>query len=124
MFRAEGEIGYQKNDFDKVTGFGITLNASGDVSCLSFLANGYIDFHNSTPFTPFISAGIGVANIDANDFRIGGFLIGSEDDTVFAYQMGAGVGYAVNKNITIDLKYRYFATEDPDFEGIKGVCRS
>jgi len=51
-------------------------------------------------------------------------LIGSEDDTVFAYQIGAGAGYAVNKNITIDLKYRYFATEDPDFEGIKGVCKS
>ena len=36
----------------------------------------------------------------------------SDNDTVFAYQVGAGVAFAINKHFTIDLKYRFFATEE------------
>ena len=76
--------------------------------------NGYYDFTNSSNFTPYVSAGLGFSKIEANDYNI----IGSgepdlnDDDTVFAYQVGAGVGYAVNAQFTIDVKYRYFAAED------------
>ncbi|RPI66527.1 MAG: porin family protein, partial [Geobacteraceae bacterium] len=116
MFRLEGEIGYQINDIDKGTvysrrGYASGSVSDGDVTALSLMANGYFDFVNTTPFTPFISAGLGMARIDINDFGGSDF-----DDTVFAYQFGAGVGYAINKHINIDLTYRYFATEDPEFE--------
>ena len=30
--------------------------------------------------------------------------------------MGAGVDYAVNEKITIDFKYRYLGTSDPEFD--------
>jgi outer membrane autotransporter protein len=93
-------------------------DASGDVTSLSFLANVYYDFVNSTPFTPYLTAGAGVAWLDVNDLAVAGMRVGDSDDTVFAYQFGAGVGYAINKNLTVDLKYRYFATEDPKFDGI------
>ena len=109
MFRVEGEIEYQYNDIDKVRGEGY---GGGDVTALSSLANGYYDFVNKSPFTPFITAGIGVARIEANDVG------GDADDMVFAYQVGFGVAYAINKNMSIDLKYRYFATEDPNFDGV------
>lgn len=36
---------------------------------------------------------------------------------MFAYQVGAGVGYALTPQVTLDVKYRYFATADPDFDG-------
>ncbi len=119
MFRAEGEIGYQKNSIDKVSVGSASASASGDATSTSFLVNGYFDFVNSSSFTPYVSAGIGMAKIKANDFSIAGIAIGSEDDTVFAYQVGAGVGYSINKNMIIDLKYRYFATKDPEFGSIK-----
>jgi len=45
--------------------------------------------------------------------------VGNSDDTVLAYHVGFGVGYAVNKSVTIDFKYRYFATDDPKFDGTK-----
>lgn len=109
MFRVEGEMEYQYNNIDKVRGGGYS---DGDVTALSSLANGYFDFVNKTPFTPFITAGIGVARIEAND------IAGDGDDMVFAYQVGFGVAYAINKNMSIDLKYRYFATEDPNFNGV------
>ena len=109
MFRLEGEMEYQYNDIDKVSGGG---DSDGYVTALSSLANGYFDFVNKTPFTPFITAGIGIARIEANDIGEDG------DDMVFAYQVGFGVAYAINKNMSIDLKYRYFATEDPNFNGV------
>ena len=52
MFRLEGEIGYQKNDIDKVTMAPVSISASGDVTSTSVLVNGYLDFVNSSPFTP------------------------------------------------------------------------
>ena len=111
MFRVEGEIGYQKNDMDSRSdcsgGACVSGNiASSDITALSFLINGYFDFVNSSRFTPYISGGIGMANLD---YKITNW---SDNDTVFAYQVGAGVAFAINKHFTIDLKYRFFATEE------------
>ena len=117
MFRAEGEIGYRKNDVDTFSVLGVSLAGGGDIDTLSFMANGYWEVENQTAFTPYIIVGIGFAKVSANDFSVGGIDIGSEDDSVFAYQLGLGLGYSVTKNWIIDIAYKYFATEDPDFEG-------
>ena len=116
--RIEGEIAYQKNDVDKASLLGVDVDLTGDTSSLALLLNGYYDFANESAFTPFISAGLGVAEVEINDFNVPGSGLPSsnDDDTVFAYQVGAGVGYAVNEKVTIDVKYRYFGTSDPDFE--------
>ena len=117
--RLEGEFGYAKNDMDEITvhGFG-SGSVSGDVTSYSFLVNGYYDFVNTSPLTPYISAGVGFARLDAS-------LEGDDaDDDVLAYQLGAGVGYAVNEKVTIDLKYRYFATDDPKFDGTEAEYAS
>jgi outer membrane autotransporter protein len=117
-FRVEGEISYQTNDVDKISVLGIPFSASGDVSSLAFLINGYFDFVNDSAFTPYISAGLGYAKIEFNDLNVSGSGLSgaSDDDSVFAYQVGLGVGYAVTEKFTIDVKYRYFATEDPEFD--------
>ena len=100
--RVEGEIAYQKNDFNKMSLLGVDIDLTGDATLLSLLVNGYYDFANSSVFTPYIGGGLGFAKVEV-------------DDTVFAYQMGIGVGYAVNEKVTIDTKYRYFATSDIEF---------
>lgn len=121
MFRVEGEVGYQKNGIQKIRGGGTKVDASGDVDCISFLGNTYLAFVNRTPFTPYISGGLGVARLEVKDFGVpvGGFSGFNGDSTVFAYQAGLGVGYAINKNFSIDLKYRYFGTADPEFDNVK-----
>ncbi len=88
-FRAEGEISYQKNDIDKIGSPGVILDATGDAKALSFLINGYYDFINSSAFTPYISAGIGFAQVEFNDLDIRslGFSGSNDEDTVFAYQI-------------------------------------
>jgi len=117
-FRVEGEISYQTNDVDKIGAQGVFFDATGDATALSFLINGYYDFVNRSAFTPYISAGLGFAQVEFNDLNISGsgFPGSSDDDTVFAYQIGIGVGYAVTEKVTIDVKYRYFGTEDSEYD--------
>jgi len=116
--RIEGEIAYQKNDLDKASLLGVDVDLTGDTSSLALLLNGYYDFATESAFTPFISAGLGFAKVEINDFNVPGSGLPSsnDDDTVFAYQVGAGVGYAVNEKTTLDVKYRYTGTSDPDFD--------
>ena len=117
-FRVEGEISYQTNDVDKIGAQGVFFDATGDATALAFLINGYYDFVNRSAFTPYISAGLGFAQVEFNDLNISGsgFPGSSDDDTVFAYQIGIGVGYAVTEKVTIDVKYRYFGTEDSEYD--------
>ena len=117
-FRVEGEISYQKNDIDKIGAQGVFFDATGDATALSFLINGYYDFVNSSAFTPYISAGLGFAQVEFNDLNISrlGFSGSSDEDTVFAYQIGIGVGYSVTEKVVIDVKYRYFGTEDSEYD--------
>lgn len=118
QFRFEGEIGYQVNDFDQQSGFGQDLDLEGDQTALSFLANVYYDIPTNSRFTPFITAGIGFAMVEINDLRYAGATRQqpfSDDDTVLAGQVGAGVSYAVNDKTDVELKYRYFMADDLEF---------
>ncbi|MGB6290737.1 MAG: outer membrane beta-barrel protein [Desulfobulbales bacterium] len=112
-YRIEGEISYQANDVDSLEGIDIgLLGLSMDTSILAFLFNGYWDFNNDSAFTPYITGGIGFANVsgeitDGADSYDG-------DDTVFAYQLGFGAGFAVSETVTLDCRYRYLGTADAE----------
>lgn len=110
IYRLEGAIGYQVNDWDEVNGAEIPDDVDAEISILSFMANGYVDIEMPTAMvTPYLMAGAGVANVDFDAEDVVG---DSDGDTVFAYQFGAGVGIGATPNVTLDLGYRYFATGD------------
>ena len=72
--------------------------------------NAYWDFHNSTAFTPYVGAGLGMGFIKSKyEIEIAG--VGNESttsmNTVFAWNAGAGVSYAFTDNISADLAYRF-----------------
>lgn len=124
--RLEGEFGYQKNDFNDVTvtvagvgsaslkGTGVPF--SGDTKVTSFLMNGYYDFTNDSAFTTYLTAGLGLAKVKVSMDLPSVGASTSDSDTVFAYQIGAGVEYALNQTVSLDVRYRYFATSDPSFD--------
>lgn len=107
--RVEGEVAYRTADLDRVSGPG-SFALTGELNVLSFLLNGYYDIKVDAPVTPFITGGIGFANTEIEDSG------DSVDDNVFAYQIGAGLSYAVNNQMTLDCGYRYMGTSDPEFE--------
>jgi outer membrane immunogenic protein len=113
-YRLEGEFGYKVADVDKVSASGITANLNNsDITILSYMVNGYYDFKVRSPLKPFIGAGIGIINGKLNDS-------GSKtDDTVFGYQITAGVSYPVNRNLNFELYYRFQGSSDIEDAGDK-----
>lgn len=120
--RIELELASRVNDSDQIDydDFDFSLEVDGEVTTGSFMANAYYDFKNEGRFTPFIGGGLGFANVEYDIDDIGGLddTDGKEDDDVMAYQMMLGVGFAATEKLSIDLQYRYFGTEDPEFDGI------
>ncbi len=116
--RIEGEISLQKNDLDTIGYAGIAIPVSGDFSTMGFGVNGYYDFVNQSALTPFISAGVGLVDVEVSDFGIPGSGIpnASDDDTVFSYNIGAGIGYAMTERATVDIRYRYCGMSDAEFD--------
>lgn len=106
--RIEGELGYQKNEVDDCSGRGCR-NASGDLKAYSFLVNGYYDLVRGKKIVPYLTAGVGVAKVDA-DINHRAHV----DDLGLAYQVGAGLAYHITDNWHIDLKYRYMGTGEID----------
>ena len=120
-YRVEGEVAYQNNEVDRVDGIslpasiGVDTLSSMEASMLTFLLNGYIDFNYGSAFSWFVTGGLGFARYDG-EMTVNG-VTDDEDDTVFAYQLGVGTGYAVTETVTLDCKYRYLRTEDFNIEG-------
>ncbi len=113
--RIELEAGYRSNDLNSMTIYGDgRYLVDGRVEALSLMGNGFVDLAPGRTFSPYIGVGVGVANLEAD---IDG--LGSADDTVFAWQLAIGWDFSVNESLDFNVEYRYFATEDPDFNGLK-----
>ncbi|MDR2745648.1 MAG: outer membrane beta-barrel protein [Desulfovibrio sp.] len=88
------------------------IEAQWNLQTLFF--NAYWDFHNSTAFTPYIGAGLGMGFIHSSydqTIYVNGQKLDSGSksyqNTVFAWNVGLGCSYAFNENISADLAYRF-----------------
>jgi len=127
-FRFEGEISYRTNDTDDGTTVFLpsTAPVDGDISALSFMVNGFYDFHSPNfPLVPYLGVGLGIANIDADITipSLSPLAVVDDSATVAAFQLMVGLGYNINPTTTLTFDYRYFVTEDPEFScGPALVC--
>jgi opacity protein-like surface antigen len=114
--RAEGEIGYTKNDMESLSvnvgRFTITATGfNGHVDILSGMANVVFDFPVDGQVKPYLLGGLGIA-------RVGVDIEGTtSDDTVLAGQLGAGANVEINEQVSAGLSYRFFKTADLNFGG-------
>jgi len=107
-------------DGKRVDGKGY-LEAEAQWNLQTLFFNAYWDFHNSSNFTPYIGAGLGMGFIQ-NKYKLSGSASGTVDNvpvaislddslnetnTVFAWNAGLGCSYAFNENISADLAYRF-----------------
>jgi opacity protein-like surface antigen len=85
------------------------------VGIQTLFLNAYYDFRNSSAFTPYVGAGIGMAFLDAKYKETysdsGGYSdsssAGRNKTANFAWNIGAGVGYDITDYIAVDLGYRF-----------------
>ena len=114
-FRIEGEFGYQTFKMDQSTAIydgetPVVFGASCNGHVFSLLANGYYDFPVGNSIKPYVTAGIGMANVRFADLSFSGHAPLNMDSNALAYQIGAGIAVPVSKKVTIDARYRYFGT--------------
>lgn len=115
--RTELELGFRESDLDSIGG----AAAAGDVEALSAMANVAYDINLGGRVTPYIGAGVGLANIDASGVSpIAGSTV-SDDDTVFAYQALAGVAVGLTDRLKLTLDYRFLNTADVELTAANGT---
>ncbi len=119
--RLEGELSYKHGEIATITDQNTGQrfhNADGNIGALAMMFNAFFDLHNQSPVTPYVGGGIGFAAMHLSDTFVSEFgppIYNEDDDTVFAYQGGAGLEIALNQRLSLDLGYRYFATSNAKF---------
>ena len=116
-YRLEGEFAYRRNNNKEATDNVGVFPVSGDYSTMALLVNGFYDFRMVSPtFVPYLGLGLGGAWVSAKGSEPTSGAFVDDSDMVFAYQLAAGIGYVISKEITLDLGYKYFATAKPEFD--------
>jgi len=126
FIRLEGELSYKHGNIATITEQGGTRlhNADGNLGALAMMFNAFFDLHNASPVTPYVGGGIGFAAMHLSDTFVSEYgppIYQEDDDSVFAYQAGAGVEIALNRMLSLDLGYRYFATTTAKFGGDRDI---
>ncbi|GLS20028.1 outer surface protein [Labrys miyagiensis] len=98
--------------FTGACGTGCSGTLKGEFSAVPVLANFYYDIGTWKGLTPYLGAGLGVAHLHWDDLKLAGQCNGpcpaasGEGHWRFAWQVGAGVSYAVSEKVTVDADYR------------------
>ena len=111
----------------------VPLNPTGTAEQFGAMLNLWYDIETGSDWTPYVGAGLGLIRIDQGDLRYdegrlvqavfaglaqaniplpgGGMLPPipkpSATDTAFAFQLGAGIGYALTETATLNIGYRF-----------------
>lgn len=126
FLRLEGELSYKNGEMSTITeqiGGTRYANVDGRLGAVAMMFNAFVDLHNATRVTPYFGGGAGFATLHLSDTYGTSTATGnrtrlyrSENDTVFAYQAGAGLEIAFTQRLSLDLGYRYFATAKAKFD--------
>lgn len=112
--RLELEYTYRDLPTNQLESAAVIQSLEGALTAQSVMVNAFYDFNTNAKLTPYVGAGIGLANIemDIDSIQV------ADDDTVFAYQAMAGVSYAPSSipRTEFGVGYRYFGTRNPEFQ--------
>lgn len=124
--RGEVEVAWRQNqvDGDWSSNYSLTTpfafgTIDYDHESFSIMANAWFDIPLGSSFTPYVGGGIGWADTSFDGTYTcvgGGNCVGgpfdfSEDG--FAWQLGAGVNFAISPNVQLGVGYRYFQGPEP-----------
>ncbi|MBL6864170.1 MAG: porin family protein [Rhodospirillales bacterium] len=122
-FRAEGEFLFSQSSLKQISGTsnGITHNTenvSGDLSALALMGNAILDIPMNSRATPYAMAGAGLTALSLNDFQASNISLVDDMDWVLAFQIGGGISLELDRKTDIEIGYRYFESQDPEFSDV------
>lgn len=126
-YRGGASVGVSDSIYNPFAGGTQTNTYKGNLSSMVALFNAYVDLGTWNCLTPYLGAGIGVARNEISGLTDQGIVFanqpfgpvsptlgtaGSGDETGLAWALMAGLGYEVNKNLTLEVGYRYLNLGD------------
>ncbi len=108
--RTEFEISFRSNGVDDAITLPEALPLEGeaetDLRALGGMVNMLYDFETNSHVLPFVGGGLGVADVNARNERVGW----TDGDTAVAFQGLAGIEFALSADLSVHGGYRFFAT--------------
>lgn len=121
-FRLEGEYLSTENDAQTVTFNGNVFtgnNVTGGIDTSSLFVNAIQAFNHDGAFSPYIGAGIGYTDVQS-DIGYGPVANITDDDSVFSYQLLAGLDVRFSEKLTGFAEYRYVDVGNVDLDRFGG----
>lgn len=127
--RPEFDLSYRNNGVDSFTfttadGQSVSMSGTGDFSAVSGLANLWVDAPQFGSVRPYAGGGIGISHIKLDDPGVGGdgfdLTFSDDSDNVFTWQLGAGFGIELTRDMSVGVDYRWVTTQDPEFSDSSG----
>lgn len=89
----------------------LVANGKGSIESDTLFLNGYYDFTNDSPVTPYLGLGVGASSLDV-DYSPSGVSIIDDDDTIFVYQASAGILFELTEDLDIQAAVNWVGGED------------
>ncbi len=119
ILRLEGELFYNEYNLDTIEFAGFDADADGSFKTLAGMGNVFVDL--PVPIvSPFVGAGIGYAKVKADNFEFGGVPLVDDSDSGLAWQLRAGIAFAIFPLTDMTIGYRYFVTDDLEMSNSLG----
>ena len=123
-FRFEFELTYRRNGFDELSDYSEFWSTDdqraidGDISSLSYMGNVWYEHDFGAGWMPYVGFGLGAATkfLDCGSDDCLGLDRRADGETDFAFQLGAGLAYALTSKMVVSLDYRYFDSIEVDFD--------
>lgn len=119
ILRLEGEVLYNEYNLDSIEFAGFDVDADGSFKTLAGMGNVFVDLPLAI-VTPFVGAGIGYAKVKADNFKLAGVPVVDDSDTGLAWQLRAGIAFAIFPFTDMTIGYRYFVTDDLELSNSAG----
>lgn len=115
--RIEVEGTYRIAGISAADSNGTTIQVDSDVEITTGMANMFYDFDMGSSVAPYVGLGLGYSNVTVTKGTSGNTLLWKSDsDNVFSYQLALGLLCKLDKNWDLDLGYRYFGTQEANFD--------
>ncbi len=110
----ELELSGRWSSLDQLNSPAGQFSTQGDLQSFTFMLNIPWQFRNRTSWTPYVGAGVGMAwqKGEISALPDGSAVASTGEELTFAYQILAGVGYALTPQWELILGYRFFGTID------------